>query len=44
MSRIEDPEEREVLNGEIMPKQLVAGFVCVTIVSVFVAGVFAKLV
>ena len=44
MERIEDPEERTALNNELMPKQLVAGFVCVTIVSVFVAGIFAKLV
>lgn len=36
---IKDPKERSAVSGEIMPKMLVAGFVCVTIVSVLVAGV-----
>lgn len=36
---VKDPKERKTISGEIMPKMLVAGFVCVTIVSVFVAGI-----
>lgn len=36
---VKDPEERKTISGELMPKMLVAGFVCVTIVSVLVAGI-----
>lgn len=39
LSGIHDPKERSAVSGEILPKMLVGGFVCVTIVSVFVAGV-----
>ena len=38
-SQIEDPEEKKVISGIITPKVLIAGFVCVTIVSVIIAGV-----
>lgn len=36
------PEERAAVNAELMPTMLVASFVCVTIVSVIVAGVLVK--
>ena len=39
LNNIEDPKEKETLSSEIMPKMLVAGFLCVTIVSVIVAGI-----
>ncbi len=38
-SQITDPEEKKVISGIITPKVLIAGFVCVTIVSVLIAGV-----
>lgn len=38
-SQIEDPEEKKVISSIVTPKVLVAGFVCVTIVSVLIAGV-----
>ncbi len=43
LRQVEDPQERDVISGQIMPKQLVSGFVCVTIVSVIVAGVMVGL-
>lgn len=36
-------EEKELILGEILPKMLVAGFITVTIASVVLAGVMAKL-
>lgn len=39
LDRVKDPDERSAISGEIMPKMLIAGFVCVTIVSVLVAGI-----
>lgn len=39
LNSIEDPEEKKVLTGIVIPKLLVAGFICVTIVSVVIAGV-----
>lgn len=38
----DDPEVKAALNAQIMPKMLVGGFVCVTIVSVLVAGILVK--
>lgn len=38
----EEGEERAAVSAEIMPKMLVAGFVCVTIVSVLLAGVLIR--
>lgn len=38
----EEGEERENITAEVMPKMLVAGFVCVTIVSVLLAGVLVR--
>lgn len=38
----EDGEERANITAEVMPKMLVAGFVCVTIVSVLLAGVLVR--
>lgn len=40
LNEIDDPEERKVISGIVTPKVLVAGFVCVTIVSVVIAGIF----
>ena len=37
-----DPDERAAISAEIMPPMLVGSFVCVTIVSVIVAGVLVK--
>ena len=39
LDEVKDPKERAAISGEIMPKMVVAGFVCVTIVSVVVAGI-----
>lgn len=38
----EDGDERDNITAEIMPKMLVAGFVCVTIVSVLLAGILVR--
>lgn len=38
----EEGEERANITAEVMPKMLVAGFVCVTIVSVLLAGVLVR--
>ncbi len=38
----EEGEERAIISGELMPPMLVGSFVCVTIVSVIVAGVLIK--
>lgn len=38
----EEGDEREAISAEVMPKMLIAGFVCVTIVSVLLAGVLVK--
>lgn len=35
-------EERKAISSEMMPKMIVGGFVCVTIVSVFVAGILVR--
>ena len=35
-------DERDNITAEIMPKMLVAGFVCVTIVSVLLAGILVR--
>lgn len=37
-----DGDERDNITAEIMPKMLVAGFVCVTIVSVLLAGILVR--
>lgn len=37
-----DPDERAAVSSEIMPPMLVGSFVCVTIVSVIVAGILIK--
>lgn len=37
------PEEKEFLMSKMFPSMLVGGFVTVTITSVFIAGVFAKM-
>lgn len=37
-----DADERAAVSAQIMPKMLIAGFVCVTIVSVLVAGILIK--
>lgn len=37
-----DPEERAAVSSELMPPMLVGSFVCVTIVSVIVAGVLVQ--
>ncbi len=39
-----DPEERAAVSSELMPPMLVGSFVCVTIVSVIVAGVLVKFI
>ena len=39
-----DPEERAAVSAELMPTMLIASFVCVTIVSVIVAGVLVKFI
>ncbi|MGI5888282.1 MAG: hypothetical protein ACOX6J_02760 [Oscillospiraceae bacterium] len=41
---IEDPDEKAAVESQIQPKLVIAGFVCVTIVSVFVAGILANFV
>lgn len=38
----EEGDERDNITAEIMPKMLVAGFVCVTIVSVLLAGILVR--
>ena len=38
----EEGDERDNITAEIMPKMLIAGFVCVTIVSVLLAGVLVR--
>ena len=38
------PEERAAVSGQVMPKMLIGGFVCVTIVSVLVAGILVKFI
>ena len=38
----EEGDERDNITAEIMPKMLVAGFVCVTIVSVLLAGILIR--
>ena len=38
----EEGDERYNITAEIMPKMLVAGFVCVTIVSVLLAGILVR--
>ena len=38
----ETPEEKEFLMDQMLPKMLVGGFTTVTIVSIFVAGIFIK--
>lgn len=38
------PEERELILGEIMPKMLVAGFITVSIASVFLANIMAGMI
>jgi hypothetical protein len=38
----EEGDERAAVSAELMPQMLVASFVCVTIVSVIVAGVLVK--
>ena len=37
-----DPEERAAVSAELMPPMLIASFVCVTIVSVIVAGILVR--
>ena len=39
-----DPDERAAISAEIMPPMLIGSFVCVTIVSVIVAGVLIKFI
>lgn len=39
-----DPDERAAVSAELMPTMLIASFVCVTIVSVIVAGVLVKFI
>lgn len=36
-------EEVDFLTGEMLPKMLIGGFASVTIVSVIIAGIFAKM-
>lgn len=43
-NNISDPEERAAVSAQIMPKMLIGGFVCVTIVSVLVAGILVKFI
>lgn len=38
----DSPEERAAVSAEIMPPMLVGSFVCVTIVSVIIAGILVK--
>lgn len=38
----EEGDERDNITAEIMPKMLVAGFVCVTIVSALLAGILVR--
>ena len=38
----EEGDERDNITAEIMPQMLVAGFVCVTIVSVLLAGILVR--
>lgn len=38
----EEGDERDNITAEIMPKMLAAGFVCVTIVSVLLAGILVR--
>ena len=38
----EEGDERDNITAEIMPKMIVAGFVCVTIVSVLLAGILVR--
>lgn len=38
----EPGEERSAISAEIMPKMIVGGFVCVTIVSVLLAGILVR--
>lgn len=38
----EEGDERDNVTAEIMPKMLIAGFVCVTIVSVLLAGILVR--
>lgn len=42
-SLAETPEENEFLMNQMLPKMLVGGFTTVTIVSVILAGIFAKI-
>ena len=39
-----DPDERAAVSAELMPTMLIASFICVTIVSVIVAGVLVKFI
>jgi hypothetical protein len=39
----ESPEEKEFLMNQMLPKMLVGGFTTVTVVSVILAGFFAKM-
>jgi len=39
----ETPEENEFLMDQMLPKMLIGGFTTVTIASVILAGIFAKL-
>lgn len=38
----DDPEVKAAISAQIMPKMLIGGFICVTIVSVLVAGILVK--
>lgn len=38
----EEGDERDNITAEIMPKMLIAGFICVTIVSVLLAGILVR--
>jgi hypothetical protein len=44
LSDIKDTEKSKAISSIIMPKMLVAGFVCVTIVSVLVAGILKNFI
>ena len=37
------PEEKDYLMGKMFPSMIVGGFVTVTITSVFIAGIFSKM-
>ena len=43
-ARSKNKTEEEILQHELMPKMLVAGFSTVTVISVLIAGIFIKLI